>query len=314
MASPERPFRFGVQISESRPRAAWAEQARRAEALGYDVLLMPDHLGNQFAVGPALAAAAAATTTLRIGTFVLQNDLRHPVLVAKEATTLDLLSDGRFELGLGAGGSWMPDYEQTGIPFDPPGRRVSRLEESLRIIKGLWAEEPITFAGRHYTITALDGFPKPIQQPHPPILVGGGGPRMLSLAAREADIVSILPTMLPGGGQFRMEESAAEVIATKIGLLQQLAGARLAELELNVLIQQVRVTEDAWGVSEELSQQWTPMSPEQVRESPFLLIGTVDEIAETLRTRRAALGISYVVVFERAMEAFAPVVARLIGV
>jgi hypothetical protein len=136
---------------------------------------------------------------------------------------------------------------------------------------------------------------------------------MLSLAAREADIVSILPTMLPGGGQFRMEESAAEVIATKIALLQRLAGARLAELELNVLIQQVRVTDDAGGVSEELSQLWPPLTPQQVRETPFLLIGTVDEIVEILQTRRAHLGISYVVIFERDMEVFAPVVARLIG-
>ena len=127
-------------------------KAKRAEALGYDILLMPDHLTDQFAIGPALALVAEATTTLRIGTFVLQNDLRHPALVAKEAATLDVLSDGRFELGLGAGGSLLADYERTGIPFDPPGTRVGRLEESLRIIKGLAAEEPLTFTGRYYTI------------------------------------------------------------------------------------------------------------------------------------------------------------------
>jgi probable F420-dependent oxidoreductase len=307
----ERPFRFGVQVSESRTRAAWADQARRAEALGYDILVMPDHLGDQFAIGPALAIAAEATTSLRIGTFVLQNDLRHPVFVAQEAASLDVLSNGRFELGLGAGGSWLPDYEQTRIPFDPPGIRVKRLEESLRIISGLFTEGSVTFAGQHYTITNLDGLPKPIQRPHPPILVGGGGPRMLSLAAREANIVSILPRMLPAGGAFRMEESTAEAVATKVALLQRLAGARFAELELNVLIQQVEITDDARGVSEKLHPVWAPMTPEQMRETPFLLIGTVDEIVETLRTRRSQLAISYLVVFERDMEAFAPVVARL---
>src|SRR5262245_61605485 len=202
MPSPKRPFRFGVQISTPRKRAEWAEQARRAEALGYDVFLMPDHFREQFAIGPALAVVAEATS-LRIGTFVLQNDLRHPALVAQETATLDVLSDGRFELGLGAGGSWLPDYEQTGIPFDPPATRVARLEEGLSVIESLFGAGPTSFAGRHYTFTEFDALPKPIQQPHPPILIGGGGRRMLSLAAREANIVSILPTMLPVGGQFR---------------------------------------------------------------------------------------------------------------
>ena len=244
---------------------------------------------------------------------MLQNDLRHPALVAKEAATLDVLSDGRFELGLGAGGSLLADYEQTGIPFDPPGTRVGRLEESLRIIKGLFAEEPLTFTGRHYTITELDGFPKPIQRPHPPLLVAGGGPRVLSLAAREADIVGILVPMMPVGGQFQMEASRAAAVTEQVALIRQVAGTRFAAIELNVLIQRVIVTEEARRASEELSLEWSPLSPEEVGETPYLLIGTVDDIVATLRARRDRWGISYVVVFEWDMEAFSPVVARLSG-
>ena len=315
--TPHRSFRFGVQIARGvahgASRSEWKDKAQRAETLGYDILLMPDHLTDQFALGPALALAAEATTTLRIGTFVLQNDLRHPALVAKEAATLDVLSDGRFELGLGAGGSLLADYEQTGIPFDPPGTRVGRLEESLRIIKGLFAEEPLTFTGRHYTITELDGFPKPIQRPHPPLLVAGGGPRVLSLAAREAGIVGILVPMMPVGGQFQMEASRAAAVTEQVALIRQVAGTRFAAIELNVLIQRVIVTEEARQASEELSLEWSPLSPEEVGETPYLLIGTVDDIVATLRARRDRWGISYVVVFEWDMEAFSPVVARLSG-
>lgn len=313
MRNLERPFRFGVQSSELRPPADWADQARRAEALGYDVLVMPDHFADQFAIGPALALAAEATTALRIGTFVLQNDLRHPVMVAQEAATLDLLSNGRFELGLGAGGSWMPDYEQTGISFDPPGIRVGRLAESLHVIKGLFAEDPLTFAGQHFVITELDGHPRPVQMPHPPILVGGGGPRMLSLAAREANIVSILPTLRRAGGQFQEDQYSGAAVASQLQVLRQAAGERFAELELNVLLQRLVVTDHARQACENLSREWTPLTPEEVRETPYLLVGTVDEIIETLLSRRERWGISYVVVFERDMDAFAPVVSRLAG-
>jgi probable F420-dependent oxidoreductase len=306
-------FRFGIQVSQAESSNQWKEKARKAEALGFDILLMPDHLNGQLAIGPALGVVAEATTTLRIGTLVLQNDLRHPALVAMEAATLDVVSDGRFELGLGAGGSFMPDYEWTGIRFDRPGVRVDRLEESLRIIKGLFAEGPLAFAGRHYTITGLEGLPKPVQQPHPPILIGGGGPRMLSLAAREADIVSILPIMLAVGARFRLEECTTAAVAQKVDLIRQAAGDRFPELEFNVLLQRVVVTDDARRASEDLSLEWAPLTPEEVRETPYLLIGTVDEIVEAIRMRREQYGISYLVVFERDMEPFAPVVSRLAG-
>jgi probable F420-dependent oxidoreductase len=309
----QRPFRFGVQISQAESRAQWQEKARRAEGLGYDILDIPDHLAGQLAIGPALAIAANVTTTLRIGTLVWQNDLRHPALVAQEAATLDVLSDGRFEFGIGAGGSFLPDYEWTGIPFDPPGIRVSRLEESLRVIKGVFGDEPVTFNGEYYTITGYDGLPKPVQRPHPPIFIGGGGPRMLALAAREANVVGLLPTMLAVGGQFRMEQCTSDAVAGQIEIIRRAAGERFAELELNILLQRLIVTDDAPGASEELSREWTPLTPAQILDTPSLLIGTLDTIAESVRERRERLGISYIVVFERDMEAFAPVVARLAG-
>ena len=181
------------------------------------------------------------------------------------------------------------------------------------MIKGLAAEEPLTFTGRHYTITALKGFPKPIQRPHPPILVAGGGPRLLSLAAREADIVGILAPMLPSGGQFQMEASRAAAVTKQIELIRQVAGTRFAAIEMNVLIQRVIVTEDTRQASEELSLEWSPLSPEEVGETPYLLIGTVDEIVATLHARRDRWGISYVVVFDWDMEAFSAVVVRLSG-
>jgi probable F420-dependent oxidoreductase len=309
----QRAFRFGVQMSQAESSGAWTEKARRAEALGYDVFLMPDHLHQQLAIGPALALAAATTTTLRIGTLVLQNDLRHPAFVAKEAATLDLLSDGRFELGIGAGGSWLPDYEATGIPFDPPNIRVTRLEESLPAIKAMLSDQPFSFAGRHYTFAGFEGFPKPIQKPHPPILVGAGGPRTLSLAARQADIVGILPRMLPAGGQFQMEQCRAERFAEQVSVIAMAATGRATPIELNVLIQRLIVTDDPRRAGEDLSREWEPLTPADVLESPYLLVGSVDGIVETVQARRERFGVSYLVVFERDMEAFAPVVARLAG-
>jgi probable F420-dependent oxidoreductase len=308
-----RPFRFGIQMAAATTGSAWKERVVKAEALGYDVLVMPDHLERQFAIGPALAVAAEATTTLRIATLVWQNDLRHPALVAQVAATLDVLSGGRFELGLGAGGSWMPDYDHTGIPFAPPCERVGRLTEGLHIIKGLFSGDPFSFAGRHYTITDLAGFPIPVQRPHPPILVGGGRPRLLALAAREANIVSIFPPLLPAGGQFSMAESTAAAFEQKVALVRQEAGSRFADLEFHVLLQGLIITDDVRGTSEEVSQDWSALTPAEVLASPYLLIGSIDAIVETLRERRERHGISYVVVFEAEMEAFAPVVARLTG-
>lgn len=312
MSSSQRPFRFGIQFAGANTKTEWADQARTAEALGYDILVMPDHLDEQFANGPALVAVAEATTTLRIGTLVLQNDLRHPALLAKEAATLDVLSDGRFELGLGAGGSLLLDYEWAGIRFDSPGTRVGRLHESVRILKALFAEGPLTFAGQYFTITELEGRPKPIQQPHPPILIAGGGPRMLSLAAREADIVSIFPTMLSAGGRFREDEVKAASVAKKVDLVRQAAGDRFPQVQLNILVQAVIVTNDRKSEMQRLSTA-RGLPVDHWLNSPHIYVGTVEQIVEDLLSYRERLGISYFVVFDRYMDAFAPVVARLTG-
>ena len=187
-----RPFRFGVVTHNTNASLdALVARARLAEHLGYSTFLIPDHLGDQFDTSLALALVAQATRTLRIGSFVFANDFRHPALLAKTAATLDVISGGRFELGLGAG--WMQsEYEQIGFAFDTPRVRIDRLVEALWVIKGLFSDDPVTFAGTHYQIVGMRGHPSPVQRPLPPILLGGNGKRILSVAAREADIVSIL--------------------------------------------------------------------------------------------------------------------------
>jgi probable F420-dependent oxidoreductase len=315
MTTAQRPFRFGVRAANARSRDEWVAKAYRAEALGYATLVVLDHLGEQLAPLTALAAAAEATLTLRLGTFVLDNDFRHPVVLAKEAATLDLLSGGRFELGLGAG--WeRAEYERAGIPFDPPGVRVGRLAEAVRVLKGLFAEGPLTFAGRHYAIAGLDGQPKPLQRPHPPLLIGGGGRRILSLAAREADIVSFVPRALPDGTTDWADGTAASV-AEKVAWVREAAGDLLSGAqdqapEINVYVRGVAITADRHGAAERLARQ-VGVGVDDVLDSPFALAGTVEQIAEELRARRERYGISYVVVRDQVMEAFAPVVARLAG-
>src|SRR5215467_5510705 len=226
-----RSFRFGLLGESIRGATQLVDTARRAEGAGFATFLLRDHFidepfGHQFAPLTALATAAAVTTTLRVGSLVICNDYRHPALLAKEVATLDVLSGGRFELGLGAGFS-QPEYAAAGFLFDSPGVRVGRLEEAIRILKGVFDAPPFTFAGRFYTVTKLEGFPKPTQQPHPPILVGAGGRRMLSIAAREADIVGIQTATL-GTGRLVPDPSGlqADTIAEKIGWIRQEAGAR----------------------------------------------------------------------------------------
>ena len=306
-----RPFRFGVQINQADSASEWTEKARKAEALGYDVLTMADHFRGCFGYGPAMAMAAAVTSEIRLGTLVLQNPLRHPSLTAMEAATLDLLSDGRFELGIGAGGSLMSDFEQTGFPFDPPGQRAGALEESVTVIKALLQDQPLTFDGRYYQFNGFESFPKPVQA-HVPLMIGAGGPRMLRLAAREADIVSVLPLMRPQGGDFHMRESTAEAFRSKVDLLEEAAGPRFDQLEIHMLVQRFALTDRPRDVAEEVSQSWG-ISPDEVLRSPYMLIGTMDGIIEQIEQRREELGISYYVVFEPHLESFAPVLERLKG-
>lgn len=232
--SEHRAFRFGVIVFEPTSREELVAKARRAEALGYATVLMPDHLGKQFSPLLALQMVAEATTTLRVGSFVLDNDFRHPVMLAKEVATLDVLSDGRFELGLGAG--WLrSEYEQAGIAFASPAVRVARLEESVSIVKRLFAEEAVTFSGAHYSITNLQGSPRPVQRPHPPILIGGGGKRILSLAAREADIVGLAAKSRADGSGLDILDGLPEATDQKIALLRQVAGEHFSRLNSIVL-------------------------------------------------------------------------------
>lgn len=312
----QRPFRFGVSAHQARSKAEWIATARRAESLGYSTLQMPDHLGDQLAPIPALLAAAEATQTLRIGSFVFDNDFRHPVMLAKEAATLDLLSGGRFELGLGAG--WeRSEYEQAGIAYDPAGVRVSRMEEALHIVKGLFADGPFSFSGSYYTVTALEGHPKPVQRPHPPILIGGGGKRLLSIAAREATIVGFTPTFRADGSGTDYTDATPAALEQKITWVRQAAGEQFDQLELNILIGQVFTTEEreqaALFIASTLAPGVTGITPELVLSIPYLLIGTVDQISADLLARREQYGISYVTVFEKNLETLAPVVERLAG-
>jgi probable F420-dependent oxidoreductase len=307
----QRPFRFGGSANITASGAEFAERVRRVEALGYATFLAPDHFSpHWFAAGPALTAAALATTNLRVGSFVYGNDFRHPALLAREAATIDVLSGGRLEFGLGAG-YYQPDYAPAGIPLDPPGVRVRRLEEAVRVIKGLWAAGPLTLAGRYYTITAMDGAPKPLQPPHPPVHIGAGGKRMLAFAAREADIVGIIAQANPRGSLDEARDSEA-LLARKVAWVREAAGARFGQLELGVLIWNVAVTDDRQGTAEQIAAA-RGLRVEQVLGSPYYLIGSVEAIIEQVMALRERYGISYLTVFPTDVEAFAPVVARLAG-
>jgi probable F420-dependent oxidoreductase len=308
-----RPFRFGVSVWHAQSRAEFAEKARKIEAFGYDTLTLPDHLTDRIAPMPALVSAAEATKTLRVGTNVLNNDLRHPVLVAREAAAVDLLTDGRLQLGLGAG-SIRSEYDQMGLGFDTGGTRVERLAEAVNIIKGLLKGEQLTFAGRHYRVTGHAIAPLPVQRPHPPILIGGNGPHLLALAAREADIVGFSGLTFRNGGAAPPDLSGWRVSAVdeRVQLVHETAGdAQYARLELNVLVQRVVVTNDRRQAAEELTSRWTQLTPDEILQSPYVLIGTVDQIVEDLQVYRDRWGISYYVVHEPYTDAFAPVVARL---
>jgi probable F420-dependent oxidoreductase len=314
-----RPFRFGVLVERFGTREELVATARKAEQAGYATFLIRDHFiaepfGHQFAPLTTLATVAAVTERLRVGTLVFDNDYRHPAVLAKEAATLDLLSGGRLELGLGAG--WArEEYEQAGIPFDPPGTRVDRFAEALRVLKGLFADGPLSFSGRHYRIAGLDSFPKPVQRPHPPLLVGAGGRRMLRIAAREADIVGVLTAPIAGG--VLTDDPASRLsasIAQKVEWVREAAGERFGALELSMVISVV-IAPDRRRAAEQFAarRDWRGVAAEEVLAMPSVFIGTVDQIAEEMHARRERYGFSYLVVPDRSLDAAAPLVARLAG-
>lgn len=312
MAKP-RPFRFGVQVSSASSATDWRDKARKMEDLGYSTLFMPDHfIETPFAPMVAISFAAAATEKLRIGMLVLGNDYKHPAVTAKEAATIDLLSDGRLEFGLGAG--WMQsDYDTLGMPYDPAGVRVDRLAEALAVIKGAWADGSYSFEGKHYKITDYDAKPKPIQKPHPPIVIGGGAPRVLKLAGREADIVGINPNLRKGAiTDDAIKTSLADDTLQKVGWIKEGAGDRFGEIELQIRYFLASITDDAKGLAEAMAPGFG-ISAEDALASGVACVGTVDQVCELLQKRREEWGVSYVILGDDTFEQFAPVVARLAG-
>jgi probable F420-dependent oxidoreductase len=310
MAHPRR-FRFGIQLHTARSGVDWAEQARKAEGLGYDALFMPDHFGDQLAPVPALMAAADATTELKVGALVFDNDYKHPVVLAKELATIDVLSGGRLEVGLGAG--WMKsDYERSGIAMDRPAIRVDRLEEGIAIVKGCFAPGPFSHDGSHYRITEYDGLPKPVQSP-PPFLIGGGAKRVLSIAAREADIVGINPSIRSGQvDAAASRDGAAGQTDQKLAWVREAAGDRYADLELNMLQFAGIITDDRGGTVEMMAPLFG-LPPAEVESHPHACVGTVEQICDDLRARRDRWDVSYFVFQGDTMEPMAPVVAALRG-
>ncbi|WP_433136676.1 TIGR03621 family F420-dependent LLM class oxidoreductase [Actinomadura nitritigenes] len=308
-----RPFRFGVVGESVRSGADLLATARRAEDLGYSTLILRDHFvaepfGDQLAPMVALASAAAATSTLRVGTMVLCNDYRHPVMLAKEAATLDHLSGGRFELGLGAG--WLrEEYEAAGMPFDAAGVRVGRMEESLRILRGLLSGEKTSFTGEHYRIDGLTVFPRPERRP--PLVVGAGSRRMLGIAGRLADTVGILPRALPDGTiSEEIGERLPETIERKVGWVREAAAGH--DVELSMMVTPTFGPDPRRAAAKvAVTRGWGTASTDLVLEMPSQFVGPPEHIAEQMLARRDRYGFTYYQVSDEAMDAFAPVIAHL---
>ncbi len=306
------PFRFGIQCKGPVDAAGWPALAREVEDLGWSTLTIADHLDEALAPVPALVAAADATTTLRLGTMVLANDYRHPVVVAKEAATIDVLSGGRLELGIGAG--WMTaDYEAAGIPLDDPGTRVDRLAEAVTVLRGLWGPGPFSFEGSHYRVDDLDGRPAPATLGGPPIVIGGGGRRVLQLAARAGDIVAVNVNLRAGVIDERaFPDGTPDSTDRKLAWIREAAGERFGGLELQARIHLAMITDDRSSVIGELAPAFG-LSPDDAAATPHALIGSVEEICDQLVERRERWGISYLGLSGDQLRAFAPVVARLAG-
>lgn len=313
-----RPFRFLLGTRGIVDRRSLLDGARMAESVGYDDLTIHDHLTPQLAPVPVLTAVAMATERLRLSPLVFNNDLRHPAVLAQELATLDVISEGRLIVGIGAG--WNePEYAAAGIPFDPPGTRIARMQEAITILRGLFADGPFTFEGRFYRITGMDGQPKPVQRPHPPFLVGGTRERVLRVAAREGDIVGLdlrqdrdsLTDAFPG----RMDE--------RIGWVRDAAGDRLAQIDLSVLrlLGEITITARSLTAAADVARELEArtglaIAAEDVLESPYSLIGTVPQIVDKLRRTRERWGVNSFLVGwldESNIRDIEPVVEQLAG-
>jgi probable F420-dependent oxidoreductase len=309
-----RPFTFLVDDYTATNAAELGERARHAEALGATTFVIPDHLVPMMAPIPYLATVAAATERIRISAFVHNNDLRHPAILAKDLATLDILSGGRLDVGIGAGWN-KPEYDAIGLPFDPVGVRVSRLAEALAVLKGCFGEEAFSFAGEHYTITDYDGQPKPVQQPHPPIFIGGGGRRILTLAGREANIVGLAPRIL---SEQRSDPRSVTWAATeeKLAWVREAAGDRFDELTFNVYPSgwPITVTDDLRGEARKVidrmkERSGIELTVDEVIASPHIFIGSIERFVEKFEELRERLGISSFMV--GSLDELGPVVERL---
>jgi probable F420-dependent oxidoreductase len=305
-----RRFRFGLQVRNAPDGVAWRDLARRAEASGFSTLMLPDHFEEAWSPTVPLTVAAEATSTLRVGALVYDNDYRHPLVLARDMAALDLLSSGRVEFGLGAG--WMTtDYEQSGIALDPPAVRISRMEEALTVITRLWHDDAVDFDGAHYRLAGARCFPRPHTPGGPPIVIGGGGKRVLTVAARHASIIGVNPELTSGvAGADAAKTAIGSRYDERIAWVREAAGERFSSIELQVLCQVEMITPDREALYESMAPLFG-LTPEQAREVPIVLAGSVEQICDDLVARRERFGFSYIVVHD--LEAMAPVVARLAG-
>ena len=305
-----RRFRFGVEMQGPFPGMSWADSAREVEAIGYSTLFVPDHFHQGWGPIAGMATAAAATTSLIVAPLVLACDFRHPAVLARELASIDVLSGGRLEIGLGAGYNEL-DYSRSGIPMDSPGIRVDRLMEHTRVLQQLFAAGTTNFVGNHYRITELDGTPKPVTPGGPPIIIAGGGARLLRFAAQHADIIGINPST-KGKGRPTAQDALPERIDEKVALVRAEAGERFDTLELNAWLSVAEISEDTSTTVDALTGRFGA-ARDDVLASPIVLVGSASEVVERVLQRRERWGYSYIVVQGSAARAFAPVVASLRG-
>lgn len=302
MTTPHRAFRFGVAVGLRGDETLlnWRDLARKAEDLGYSTVLLPDHPPVLASPIAAMMAAADATTTLRVGTYVFDNMLRNPAVLASDIATIDVLSNGRVEIGLGAGNPFEGEFEALGLTFDKPGVRVGKLEEAIQVFKGFFSQEAFNFSGRYYSAQNLIGFPAPVQRPHPPIHLAAGQERMLTLAARHADIITIQPS-------YRVTDLrqaiTVEAMESQVARLRELAGERFSAIELSTQIRNLTITDGSSQPTEEPQRTWGFGSA----------TGTIEEICEQIYANRERFGFSYITVMADKLDTFAPIVERLAG-
>jgi probable F420-dependent oxidoreductase len=307
-----RPFRFAVELHEAFAGSTWADTVRELEALGYSTLFVPDHFDEGLGPITAMATAAIVTTTLNVGSLVFDCDYRHPAILARELASIDALSEGRLEVGLGAGWKRL-DYEWSGIPMDPPKVRVDRMIEHTKIIKALFNDGPVTFKGEHYTITDLVGSPRPHRPGGPPILIGGGQRRVLGFAGQVADIVGVNASIHSGEVDTAAAHDAMPArIDEKVEWLKAGAGTRFDDIEINAWLAAAEVTDNTSGVAELMGQLFSA-DPRDVLATPLTLIGSIDECAERLHERRERWGYSYTTIPGDKARDFAPLVQKLTG-